>query len=224
MVSMKKSISKSDRIYGGESLADRQAKRRHQFLQAGHELFGTIGFRQTTVRLLCKQAGLTDRYFYESFPSLEALLEAVYLQAIDDVKMQIMLAVANSAGQSVDIMIERVLDAFFRTVESPKMARIIWLEVLGVSPHIDGVYNAALQNFAELFRQLSLSTYPDLDLSEDEIQVLALGMIGAVSEATKSWLISGYQIKRATMVKSTAYIICGLTMLMAERNLKARVV
>ena len=199
-------------------MADRQAKRRHKFLQAGHELIGTVGFRQTTVRLLCKQAELTDRYFYESFSSIEELLEAVYLQAIDTVKLQVLMAVSNAAGLSSEQMIEHALDAFFKTVECPRTARIIWLEVLGVSPRIDAVYNSALQSFADLFSQLSVSLFPKVSLSEDEIHVLALGMIGAVSEATKSWLISGYQLDRATMVKSTSLIFKGLVLLMQREQ------
>lgn len=214
---MTKLSKKSERIYGGESLADRQAKRRVKFLQAGHELFGTIGFRQTTVRILCKQAELTDRYFYESFSSIEQLLEAVYLQAIENIKTQVMLAIVGSPQSSSEILIERALDAFFKAVECPKTARIIWLEVLGISQHIDVVYNNAIQGFAQLFRQLSLTMYPNIALDEDEISIIAVGMIGAVSEATKMWLISGYQFERATMVRSSALIFRGLILTLQQQ-------
>ncbi len=90
---MNTSSESTGRTYGGESLADRQAKRRQKFMAAGHELFGTVGFRQTTVRLLCKQAELTDRYFYESFDSIEDLLAAVYQQAIEQLQRQVLAAV-----------------------------------------------------------------------------------------------------------------------------------
>jgi len=74
-----KSINKqAGRIYGGLSLEDRKKQRREQFLQAGINVFGTSGFRSATVRSLCKEAKLTDRYFYESYGNLENLLKAVY--------------------------------------------------------------------------------------------------------------------------------------------------
>jgi AcrR family transcriptional regulator len=66
------------RAYGGLGPAERVAARRERFIEAGTELFGDAGFRGATVRGVCAAAGLTDRYFYESFPSLEALLAEVY--------------------------------------------------------------------------------------------------------------------------------------------------
>src|SRR3569623_2122422 len=68
----------STRPYGGLAKAERVAPRRARFIAAGIELFGTQGFRGATVRGICAAAGLTDRYFYESFASLEALLAEVY--------------------------------------------------------------------------------------------------------------------------------------------------
>jgi AcrR family transcriptional regulator len=54
----------SGRSYGGESANDRLARRRRQLLDAGLELFGTTGYRATTVRQLCREARVSDRYFY----------------------------------------------------------------------------------------------------------------------------------------------------------------
>jgi len=68
----------SARPYGGLAMEERVAARRARFIEAGIELFGTQGFRGATVRGICAAAGLTDRYFYESFASLEALLADVY--------------------------------------------------------------------------------------------------------------------------------------------------
>src|ERR1700760_2964539 len=73
-----RSLAASARSYGGLAREERVAARRARFIEAGVELFGTHGFRGATVRGVCAAAGLTDRYFYESFPTLEALLAAVY--------------------------------------------------------------------------------------------------------------------------------------------------
>ena len=66
----------SGRTYGGESADDRLTRRRRQLLDAGLELFGTAGYRATTVRQLCREAKVSDRYFYEQFDSTEDLLLA----------------------------------------------------------------------------------------------------------------------------------------------------
>lgn len=213
------SSESTGRTYGGESLADRQAKRRQKFMAAGHALFGTVGFRQTTVRLLCKQAELTDRYFYESFDSIEDLLVAVYQDAIGHLQQQVLDAVmAELATQHVERMIDQGLEAFFAAAECPQTARIVWLEVLGVSPRIDQAYNSALRNFSQLFSQFTLSVYPNIAMTPEEIQILAIGAIGAVSQATMAWLLSDYQASRQTMIKSIKPILMGLVLYVQQQS------
>jgi AcrR family transcriptional regulator len=56
---------------------DRVAERRRRLLDAGLELFGTRGVAAVGVGDVCREAGLTKRYFYESFPSIDELVEAV---------------------------------------------------------------------------------------------------------------------------------------------------
>lgn len=75
------------RPYGGRTQADRMSERRRRFIDAGIQVFGQHGYRAATVRGLCAQAGLTDRYFYESFESVQALLEAVYLHQVGRLRL-----------------------------------------------------------------------------------------------------------------------------------------
>ncbi|MGO4613296.1 TetR/AcrR family transcriptional regulator [Nocardia sp. 2YAB30] len=65
------------RHWRGRSPADRVAARREQLIEACTELMATIGAAETSMRGVCRQAGLTERYFYESFPNLDALLTTV---------------------------------------------------------------------------------------------------------------------------------------------------
>src|SRR6516225_11124270 len=78
-----KSAAPTARPYAGLAMEERVAARRARFIEAGIELFGTQGFRGATVRGVCAAAGLTDRYFYESFESLEALLVAAYRRLLE---------------------------------------------------------------------------------------------------------------------------------------------
>jgi AcrR family transcriptional regulator len=83
-------VSSSDgvqRRWRGREPADRVADRRAQLIEAGLELMGTAGARGVSMRGVCRQAGLTERYFYESFGHVDELLvevlELVVLQARD---------------------------------------------------------------------------------------------------------------------------------------------
>lgn len=201
----------SPRSYAGESPEVRQARRRRRFLDSGKVLFGETGYRKTTMRSLCAHAGLTDRYFYESFGSLEDLLAAVYEECARALEAAVLAAVrAASPGMPVEQLIARGLDAFFRQAEDAAMARIIWLEVLGVSPRIDALYNGVLRRFADLLLMLVRAALPDWRLSPETGRVLSMGLIGAVSETTKDWLMTGYAQPREQLVAGVGLLFEGI--------------
>ena len=83
---------------------------------------------------------------------------------------------------------------------------MIWLEVLGVSPRIDALYNGVLRRFADLMLLLIRLTLPDWDVSGNTARVLAMGLIGAVSESAKDWLMTGYTQPRAELVAGVALL------------------
>lgn len=207
-------LTPTPRAYGGESHEQRHHKRRQQFIAAGKQLFGTLGYRRTTVRGLCKQAGLTDRYFYESFASTEDLLVAVYEQLILDMQAAVvggLQALPDEADPQA--WITQGLDAFFAAVEDAEAARIVWLEVLGISPRVDALYTRTLQQFAELLLGLVRAARPDWPVDAETAPVVALAAIGAASEVAKSWLMAGYRQPRATLVRGVAVIFRGAALL-----------
>lgn len=199
------------RNYGGEAPELRMARRRARFIEAGAVLFSRIGYRKTTMRALCTEAGLTDRYFYESFASIEDLLVAVYEELMGEMQGSIMVALQEAGpGRDTDALIDTGLDAFFRQVENTAAARVIWLEVLGVSPRVDQVYNRGLRGFAEFMLMLSRTVAPQWPVPDEIARVVAMGMIGAASEAAKDWLMSGYQRPREHLVRGIAMIFKGI--------------
>ncbi|RZU38700.1 TetR family transcriptional regulator [Fluviicoccus keumensis] len=195
------------RPYAGETPEARRARRRRCFIDSGKILFGTVGYRKTTMRGLCAHAGLTDRYFYESFASLEDLLAAVYEERAAELEAAVLAAVrATGPDAPLDTLIRHGLDAFFRQAEDAETARVIWLEVLGVSPRIDTLYNGVLRRFADLMLLLIRLTLPEWDVSGNTARVLAMGLIGAVSESAKDWLMTGYTQPRAELVAGVALL------------------
>ena len=73
---------KKRRSFRGVSAEQRQAERYEKLIEAGLQSFGTHGFYRVTVREICAEAKLTERYFYESFKNHEELLVAVYQRLI----------------------------------------------------------------------------------------------------------------------------------------------
>ncbi len=86
------------RRYGGRGGEERRAERRERLLDAGLACYGEVGYHAATVRLICARAGLTERYFYESFANGEDLLCAVYLRHLDLQRARIASAMLEAAG------------------------------------------------------------------------------------------------------------------------------
>jgi AcrR family transcriptional regulator len=113
------------RPYRGVSAPDRIALRRRQLLDAGLELFGTRGIAVVGVGDVCAEAGLTKRYFYENFQTIEELAVAVF----EEIRANLMARVAPAiiAGGSGDI--RPAVDAYVRAVtEDPRVLRLLAFE------------------------------------------------------------------------------------------------
>ena len=198
------------RAYAGESAEERLARQRRQFLDAGLELFGTVGYRGATVRALCKQAGLTDRYFYRNFRDTEDLLVAVYAEAMDQVQLTVMEAVAATPADRPDRVIQAGLEAFFGAIENRRVARVCWLEVLGISARIDEMYTRRVQQFADLILALAKGLLTHWPLPEDEARVSGIAVVGAISQSALHWLLEDYRTPRAVLVSANERLIRGL--------------
>ena len=83
------------RPYGGVQARERVAERRRRLLDAGLELLGGAEDPpDLTVRAICGEAGVTARYFYESFTDKDALVAAVFDGVIADIAATTQAAVA----------------------------------------------------------------------------------------------------------------------------------
>jgi AcrR family transcriptional regulator len=94
--------------WSGVPLEDRQALRRDELVAAGTQLLGGESGPAVTVRAACRQAGLTERYFYESFGDRDEFVRAVY----DDVCSRAMTALmsATTPREAVERFVALMVD------------------------------------------------------------------------------------------------------------------
>jgi len=210
------------RSYGGLAMAERVAARRARFIEAGTELFGTQGFRGATVRGICAAAGLTDRYFYESFASLEALLAAVYCTLRDGFARRLTEESFGEAGwHGDDAAVERQVTAayelWFEHVRDPRFARIVLVEILGVSPGMDALYEESARAMAELTISPLAATRPAIRLSRRRRELLGRALVGSGLQVAKMWMTGGYKLPRRDVVRTCVLVATGtLAALRAE--------
>ncbi len=210
---------KSGRTYGGLTPKQRQKQRYEQFLQAGLEVFGTTGFRTATVRGLCKQAKLTDRYFYESFGSLEKLLMAIYERCMLALKQRILLAISDEYSKTnASQAIIAGLDAYFEELENSKVARICMVELEGISAEVNQLYYGYIEDFAKVLVSLANYAFPNWSLNSQQQQVIGISLVGAMRQAATNWLISDYEMDRHTLVTTTSQLFLGIIKLLETQD------
>ena len=131
------------RKYAGLSLDERKKQRRSKFLEAGLCVFGSSGYRQASVRRLCQEAQLTDRYFYEACGNLETLLVDVYQQCMVNLSKNILHTVSSEYSRSKDPekSIIAGLEIFFEELENHQVARVCMIELEGLNPEVTQLYN-----------------------------------------------------------------------------------
>src|SRR3954467_13397662 len=116
------------RAYGGISADDRVAARRAKLLDAGLELFGTHGFGATGVKDVCREAGVTDRYFYESFNDGRALFPAVFDRLTDELFLAAATATAQAGGDP-ERQLRLAVGTFIHALAAdPRNPRVLFAE------------------------------------------------------------------------------------------------
>ncbi len=157
----------------GVPLQDRQALRRDELVSAGVALLGSEDGPALTVRAVCRAAGLTERYFYESFADRDEFVRAVY----NDVCARAMstLTTAETPREAVERFVELMVD-------DPAGGRVLLL-----APEVEPVLVRSgaewMPNFIELLQQkLTRITEPAL------AAMVATGLIGALTALFTAYL------------------------------------
>ncbi len=102
------------------------------------------------MKAVCAAAGLTDRYFYEAFENSEALLAASFEAVIQEVLNDITLA-AESTRQTGSDRAKAMLNAYFSALRrETARARVFLVEMTGISPAIDAVFDTTLERIGGL--------------------------------------------------------------------------
>jgi AcrR family transcriptional regulator len=214
------------RPYGGRSLEDRVATRRARFIEAGIALFGRQGFRSTTVRGVCAEAGLTDRYFYESFESLEDLLIAVHAALTDGMRDRMAREALSAPTFDIEDIKRRAFNAYaiwFDAVSDPRFARIVLYEMLGVSPRVDAVYEARIAEFATMTSAPMNSKVLLPNLSDERRAMIGRALVGGAVQVAAAWYIGGYKESRELVIGTCTMLGLGTVhALAAEAAQQAR--
>jgi AcrR family transcriptional regulator len=183
--------------YGGVSARARVAARRDHLLAAGLELFGTQGYLHTTIDQVCAEAGLTKRYFYESFRSCEDLLGALARSLWVEAAQRGMEAVeAAPAGPYAQVRqgIGAVVDYYTGDL---RRGRVAFVEAVGISDRIEAERREYVGVFTTLLQSYAAELLGELIPPERTMRLNAGALVGAGSELVTEFLLGAVTVSPA---------------------------
>jgi AcrR family transcriptional regulator len=198
----------TERTYGGRSAQERRDTRRRALLDAGLELIGTQGWTQTSVRGVHQLAGVSPRFFYESFASLDELAVAVYDEVVSEATAS-MIAAVSAAGEDRHAQAEAAMRAVVDALtEDPRRARIVFVEALG-SEALARRRRQTLRELSSVIEALGEASYKVLP-PDPLTRVTSTLLAGGIVELLVAWIDGSIEISEQQLVSDGAALVVGL--------------
>ena len=195
-------------LYRGVSAEDRVAERRARLLDAGLAVWADPETR-TTMTAICAAAGLTERYFYESFAGLDDLLEAVMDQIAAEIE-QTSIRAAEQAGDDPVARVRASIRAFVQLlIDDPRKGRVAIIESVAV-PDLRRRRTALLRHLAH---RSAIDAREVLGLArrtDHEDDTAGLLFIGGMAELVTAWLDGTLEATPEEMVDAASRAFLGL--------------
>ena len=189
-------------VYRGMSAEARTAERRARLLAATLAVWADPDQR-TTMTAVCAEAGLSERYFYESFASLDQALTAVLDGVAAEIEAVTMAAV-EEAGDDPVARVHASVRAFVQLlVDDPRKGRVAIIEAASVP----GLRQRRTELLRYLARRSAEEARTHLGLvtrggREDELAGLLF--IGGMAELVTAWLDGAVEATPDEIVEAAA--------------------
>lgn len=197
------------RRYGGLSAQERRDLRRRKLLDAAVHVFGTLGLRRATIRDICNEARITERYFSEHFASISDAYEAAFKL----ISEQALLATGRAMLQTRLDTLELAragLQAFLGFVqEDPRRAQILLVDASSYWRNVTSKNNNELKRHAQAMRYFCKRIYPDLP-DHIDLEIIGASLVGASLQACLTWVQSDFRQPAELIVSHLMYAWEGL--------------
>lgn len=187
------------RPYRGVSAGERRSLRRAQLLEACLDVVGEVGVAATTAEAVCARAGLSKRYFYESFADRETILVAVLDDFFDAARTAI-LPVLAAPGTTAEERLSGTVAALVASVSAdPRAARL----------YVESSRHTALEQRRiaayDVFADLLLEHAFDIEGADrPSARAVALLIVSGTTEVVARWLAGDLDLDEAGLVDTIA--------------------
>jgi AcrR family transcriptional regulator len=188
------------RPYRGVSAEERRARRREQLLEACLDVVAATGVADTTAEAICARAGLSKRYFYESFADREGVLVAALDRLFEHVRSAITTELAGATGSAAD-RIERTVSALVAAISADPRSARLYVE----APRYPALEQRRALAFDE-FTQLLIERVLDADPDDPRARIAALLVVAGTTEVLARWLAGDVALAEPEFVQTVAAI------------------
>jgi AcrR family transcriptional regulator len=185
------------RMFKGETAEQRRNDRRGRLREACLDLIGAGGLSAATVNAVCAEAGLTKRYFYESYPDRDALLVELLSDLLDGVRYDIIETLAHVEAD-VEARSLATLEIVLGGLEADRRRARLYVECPG-EPVLLARRDRAIEEFAEL-----LGTVVGLDPKAPDERFALFVVVAGVTEIISRWLNGHGTWTREELARATA--------------------
>ena len=196
--------SEALRSYGGEQGDIRVARRRASLIEAALELLGSSDGGTISVRGVCREAGLTGRYFYESFTTIDDLVSATFDQVIAEISASALDGFAR--GTTVGAKVTGAVGAIVDVIDADRRKGRLLFSPSLLSPTVA----AKRLESTELFAGLTLQSAGGvLDVVTGSADALATAhyQVGGFARVLAAWLDGGLELDRDGVVAVSVRIM-----------------
>lgn len=195
-------------VYRGVSAEERAAQRRVRLLEATLSVWADPETR-TTMTAVCATAGLSERYFYESFRTLDEALIAV-LDAIAVEIEQAREATTPADDEDAATRVHAAMRSFVDLlVADPRKGRVAVIEASAL-PQLRPRRTALLRHFAHLSAEVAVEIFGARRPSPLDDEISGLIFIGGMAELVTAWLEGALEATPTELVDAASRSFLGL--------------
>lgn len=202
--------AKPPRAYGGKSAEERKQLRKKNLVESSVKLFGKHGFAAVSIDHICTEAGLTKRYFYEAFPSREALLTEAYESVTREYFDAIIVKMAPHLEDAPKLVRAGLEESFGFVRRNPGKARLMMIEAMTVRGQLGDLYGARYDDFVDLLLYVTRPLLSKNPPNDRVFRVMAKGTVGALIHLCQNWIASDFAQPTEELVEGMVRMFSGL--------------
>jgi AcrR family transcriptional regulator len=184
------------RPYRGVSAQDRVAERRANLIEACLDLVGEHGPVPITVEAICQRAGLTKRYFYESFRDRDAALFEILDGLLQTIEQGVLAAVRDATPiDRSRVMVELIVSSL---QADPRKARL-YAEANAVEA-LRVHREEAMERYVVLLREVVLPFEDHGDATRLRRDIISRVIVHGSTSTIAAWLAGGFVASRQDLV------------------------